>query len=225
MRHARRPALAWLAPGLLLVAAACTSPAGGSSDTTQPPPATTAAPTTTATPTTTAAPTTTTTTTTAAPTTTSTTTTTTSTTTTTTTTSTAPPTNDRAEGSGCTPGAGPLPDGTWYGIIVDHAADEFDFDLACFFTGEAAIDAAAEDGAEPPANDIYVRNVNPTLRTIAADSDTPVVWFPNFGDPTTEATTTYAEYVVAISDRGFTPGVWLEIDGGELTEIREQWVP
>ena len=70
-----------------------------------------------------------------------------------------------AAGSGCSPGAGPLPDGVWFGYVVAKSAADIDFDLACFYYGDIAYTEGAADGEEVN-NDYYVRNVNPTLRTI-----------------------------------------------------------
>jgi hypothetical protein len=133
---------------------------------------------------------------------------------------------DEAEGSGCTPGGGDLPDGEWFGYLVETSPSALEFDLACWFTGEAAIRAAEEDGAEsPPPNDYYVRNVNPVIRNVAVAAQTSVVWYPDLGDPTSEATVSFPDWLVAIEDRGVMPGVWLEVDGGQVLSIHEQWVP
>jgi hypothetical protein len=133
---------------------------------------------------------------------------------------------DEAEGSGCSPGPGPLGDGEWYGDVVTTGATSIEFDLACWFTGDAAARAAAEDGEEsPPPNDYYVRNDSDTLRTVPIGAGAEVIWFPEFGDPTSEATTTYEDWIVAIEERGFLVASWLTIEGGEVVSIREQWVP
>lgn len=133
---------------------------------------------------------------------------------------------DEAEGSGCTPGPGALPDGTWYGYVVSSSATTIEFDLACWFTGDAAARAAAEDGEEsPPPNDYYVRNANETTRALSVAEDAEVDWFPDFGDPTTEDTIDYLDWLAALPDRGLIPGIWVEVDGGEVTQISEQWVP
>ncbi len=190
-------------------------------ETTAPPE--TVAPVTTAAPeTTTTAPTTTTVTTTAAPTTTSTTTTTTVATTTTV------DTYALAEGSGCTPGTTVLPDGRWFGYVDSVSATAIEFDLACWFTGDGAILAAAEDGEEsPPPNDYYVRNFNPQLRTIPISLSADVFWLPSPGDPSTQTTVPYADWLVGRSARpaGLQPGVWVTIAGGEGEFIEEQFVP
>ncbi|RMH86193.1 MAG: hypothetical protein D6683_00900, partial [Actinomyces sp.] len=94
-----------------------------------------------------------------------------------------------AEGSGCTPGTDTLPDGEWFGYVTDTAPDAVTFDLACWFTGDAAALAAAEDGEEsPPPNDYYIRNRSSRLRTVpvagALDPrPTRVSWLANTGGP------------------------------------------
>ncbi len=156
---------------------------------------------------------------------TSTTTTSSSTTTSSTTTTTAPD-NSGAEGSGCTPGPGALPDGRWYGLVDAVEGTTISFDLACWFTGEAAAKAAAEDGEEsPPPNDYYVRNVNPALRDLAVADAATARWYAEPGDPATETTTTYGEWVAGRAGRSFQPGVWLTVAGGLVTEIGEQYTP
>ena len=143
-------------------------------------------------------------------------------------TSTTGDTNTLASGSGCTPNADKLPEGQWFGYIGTATATEISFDLACWFTGEAAVLATAEDGEEsPPPNDYYVRNDNPQLRTIPVAIDAEVTWLPNAGDPSTEETVTYAEWLSGRTRRGLEiqPGVWIIITGDEAVEVREQYVP
>lgn len=131
-----------------------------------------------------------------------------------------------AEGSGCTPGQGALPDGEWFGFAVAIDQDELVFDLACWFTGDAAVRAAAEDGEEsPPPNDYYVRNVNETLRTVSVATGAEVAWYPDVGDPMSETRVGYQDWNSKKGQRGIDLGVWLEVDDGVIVEIREQWVP
>lgn len=133
---------------------------------------------------------------------------------------------DEAEGSGCTPGPGELDDGQWFGYVTTSTGTDMEFDLACWFIGDAAVRAAAEDGEEsPPPNDYYIRNVNETTRTLEVAAAAEVVWFPQFGDPASEATTTYEDWIVQIEARDFMPGVWLEVENGVVVSIHEQWVP
>jgi len=134
--------------------------------------------------------------------------------------------NALAEGSGCTPGTTDLGDGTWFGYVESATAAELEFDLACWFTGDAAATAAAEDGEEsPPPNDYYVRNQNPQLRTIPVAGPANVTWMPNPGDPSTADTVTYADWLTGRATRDYQPGVWLTIAGGETVAILEQFVP
>ena len=84
--------------------------------------------------------------------------------------------------------------------------------------------AAAEDGAEPPPNDYYVRNENSQVRSLSVSAETESIWFPT-GDPASEVTTTFADWVEGANSRGLLYGVWLEVIDGEVFRLREQWVP
>jgi hypothetical protein len=109
--------------------------------------------------------------------------------------------------------------------VVSRGDESLAFDLACWFTGDGAILAAAEDGEEsPPPNDYYVRNANPETRSVPVASDIEVVFYPD-GDPANEDTVSYEEWVALVAQRGYELGVWLEVEEGVITEIREQWVP
>ena len=132
---------------------------------------------------------------------------------------------DGPSGSGCTPGdAVSLPEGEWYGLVTSASQSGVEFDLACWFTGAAAVEAAAEDGAESPPNDYYVRNDNPQIRSLPVSSETEVIWYPT-GDPASEVTVTFADWVDGANSRGHFFGVWLDVIDGEVFRIREQWVP
>lgn len=148
------------------------------------------------------------------------------TTTTTPSTTTTLDTNTLASGSGCTPGSDQLPEGEWYGLWVALEEDVVEFDLACWFTGEAAVIASAEDGEEsPPPNDYYVRNESDQVRFVPVTSDVPVVWYPDPGDPTTEAVTMYEFWREDVESSEFALAIWITIEGGVIVSIREQWVP
>ncbi len=109
-------------------------------------------------------------------------------------------------------------------MVVSTSPSGIEFDLACWFTGEAAVVAAAEDGAEPPPNDYYVRNENPQIRSLSVSAETEVIWYPT-GDPASEVMVTFADWVEGVNSRGLFFGVWLEIIDGEVFRLREQWVP
>ncbi len=134
-------------------------------------------------------------------------------------------TNERALGSGCTPDSDVLEDGRWYGFVVEADENGVDFDLACWFEGSAAADAAAEDGEEsPPPNDYHVRNANDQLRSIDVWDSAFVTWLPT-ADPADTRISPYAEWLAEWPDRSYHPGVWLEIEDGIIVHIDEQYVP
>jgi hypothetical protein len=109
--------------------------------------------------------------------------------------------------------------------VTSRSDDSLEFDLACWFTGEGAILASAEDGEEsPPPNDYYVRNANPETREVSVTGEVEVVFYPD-GDPTNETTVSYDEWVDLVAQRGYELGVWLDVEDGVIAGIREQWVP
>lgn len=134
-------------------------------------------------------------------------------------------TNELARGSGCTPGADLLPDGKWFGEVVRADAGELEFDLACWFDGDAAIAAAAEDG-ERLEIDYYIRNESTRTRRLPVTDDTTVVWYGiGPGDPSDPDLISYADWSVFDLEHICCAGVWLTVDAGAVTGIQEQWVP
>lgn len=129
--------------------------------------------------------------------------------------------------SECAPGeTDSLPDGLWFGYVVDADSSSVEFDLACWFSGEAAIVAAAEDGEEEePPNDYYIRNQNDRVRAVPVASGAEVEWLPNAGDPQTATMATVDEWLAGRAERQITLGVWLTVGSGEVTSIVEQYVP
>ena len=133
-----------------------------------------------------------------------------------------------ASGSGCTPGAGPLPDGIWFGFAPAIGASTLDLDLACFYFGDIAYDEGDADGEEVN-NDYYIRNQNPAIRTVPVAGDT-VVWtlgtFDGIGEHSSVA---YADWPAPGPAYIECPGdfclLWLYVNDGTVTEIVEQYVP
>lgn len=122
-----------------------------------------------------------------------------------------------AEGSGCTPGAGLLPDGYWFGMAVEHLEAEIVFDLACWF----------EDSNAP--NGYRIENDNPSLRTIGI-AEGVMVWRVDLdAEGGFAAPVPYAEWVGNYSVIVSCPGdfclVWLRTEGGLIQEMVEQYVP
>jgi hypothetical protein len=109
--------------------------------------------------------------------------------------------------------------------VVSSTEDSLEFDLACWFSGQAAIDASAEDGEEsPPPNDYYIRNENERTRSLAISPDAPAVYYPT-GDPTGETHGTFSDWREMVATRGNFFGVWLEVVDGTVASLAEQWVP
>jgi hypothetical protein len=124
--------------------------------------------------------------------------------------------DDGPSGSGCTPGAGELPDGWWYGTVTPPIASELSFDLACYFVGAAAEAEAARRGDEVN-NDYYVVNDNPQSRTLPLASG---------------ATASCVELGSGVQQVDCAPGdvdgewaVWLRVQAGEVDRIVEQYAP
>ena len=136
------------------------------------------------------------------------------------------PGSDGAGGSGCAPGAGPLPDGVWFGYIGAIGPTSVDFELACLYTGDIAIAKGAEDGVEVDI-DYYIRNNNPALRTVPVATGGIVYEI----EATTIDFLTVAFADWPVDPAGFIAcpsdwcGVWLFVNGGEVTEILEQYFP
>lgn len=133
--------------------------------------------------------------------------------------------NQLASGSGCTPGTEELPDGEWFGLVDELTDTKLFFDLACWFTDDAAVIASAEDGEEsPPPNDYYVRNANNLIRELEVNSNVPVEFYPD-GDPGNYFITEFENWSELADSRGLFLDVWVTIEDGEVTKITEQWVP
>lgn len=137
-----------------------------------------------------------------------------------------PPTAaDGAQGSGCTPTSETtLPDGRWFGLVTSTTESSIEFDLACWFTGDAAIAAAESAGEEPPPNDYFVRNNNELTRELPVAQDAEVTFYLS-GDPTSEVQGDVPAWRGILNDRGIPFGIWVQTSGGEVTSVEEQWVP
>ena len=133
---------------------------------------------------------------------------------------------ERAGGSGCAQSEYGVHDGLWFGYVDSTTASEITFDLACWFDGDAAVDAASEDGEEsPPPNDYYIRNDDDTLEAVPVASSTTVSWLADTGDPSTQTDGTFGEWMALRDSRIDQPGLWLTVRDGQIVEIVEQFVP
>ncbi len=136
------------------------------------------------------------------------------------------------DGSGCSPGAVTLPDGTWFGVIktVDAKAGTVGIDLACWFAGDAANAAAIADdpGAEVLVpNDYYVRNQVPTVHTTHATSDVAVVPLEeSAGGPSGLNGPTQSGLAAATGIlKSASQLVWLKVTDGWVTVVQAQFTP
>jgi hypothetical protein len=112
---------------------------------------------------------------------------------------------------------------------VDPDRRTITFDLIQFFTGEAATKAAAEDDKEsPPANDYYIRNVNPRLRTLPVAADAPitvnVLAAQTTGSSTKDVSVTLEKLAGYFPNSG-TPPFWITVAQGQVTRIAQQYLP
>jgi hypothetical protein len=138
-----------------------------------------------------------------------------------------------------TPSASPaLADGRSYGYIksVDATNKELVFDLAQFFSGDAANKAAQEDGVIGPGesvdNDYYIRNVNPKLRIIpiAPTVIIEIIQWSNCCEHTLKPTlTTFAKAFPGPGPtddfHGLDSSYWLTVKNGAIVKIEEQYLP
>jgi len=112
---------------------------------------------------------------------------------------------------------------------VDPNRRRITFDLIQFYTGQAAVKAAAEDHQEsPPPNDYYIRNVNPKLRTLPVRAGAPitvnVLAAESTGSTTKDVSVTLAKLATWFP-RTDTPTFWITVRHGQVTKIAEQFLP
>lgn len=134
------------------------------------------------------------------------------------------PGSEGPNGSGCITGETTLGDGVWFGYVEGISGGTLTFDLACFFTGAAAVTAATEDGYE--AFDYYIRNKNP--KTYSVDlAPGAMAYYVN--GSTIELVAVGAGAWPNAASFLACPGewcsVWLYVNQGKVTELVEQYVP
>lgn len=138
-------------------------------------------------------------------------------------------------GSGCTPPDGAdLPAGWWAGRISNVTGNSFDFDVVCWFVGQAAIKAGGEDDAGPVEDDYYVRNSDPKrYRETFALASTPATCVGDDNRPFTctvgDVLALYATAQVSgtVGGRQVTafPTVWLHVTDREPDFLYMQFTP
>jgi hypothetical protein len=156
----------------------------------------------------------------------------TSTTTATETTTAAAPTSTRPASPGTTAGreSAVLADGRHpvHLKTVNPDRRRVTFDLVSFFTGEAAAEAAKEDGQEsPPPNDYYIRNTNSRLRTLPVRQGAPVTVNVLASSQTGNSTRNVTVSLDRLAryqnlDRAL---FWITVRDGQVTRLAEQFLP
>lgn len=127
----------------------------------------------------------------------------------------------QAQGSGCTPGAGQLQDGVWFGFAKEWSTTQIAFDLACWWTGAAAEAEAASRGEE--AFDFYITNDNTTVRLVTVDGDVPAKK-AGADDGVFTLSEVIADPGGSLPTASPYP-VWIYVNGGVVTAIAVQYVP
>lgn len=133
-------------------------------------------------------------------------------------------------GSGCVVAGDVLPDGVWMGFAEAYGGGVITFDLACYFSGDAANAAAAADlgpGVEAEEG-FYIRNQNPKVFAVRVASSALVysidaagpTWFP---EPYPLAS--WPNPSSWLTCPGDSCAVWLYVNGGVATAIVEQFLP
>jgi hypothetical protein len=112
---------------------------------------------------------------------------------------------------------------------VDPAARSITVDVIEIFFGEDAARAAKEDKAAeiPPPNDVWIRNVNPRLRTLLVATDAPITVNVHGAAESGNATKDIAKTLPELAALGrLDDGVfWVTVSGGRVTRIMEQYLP
>jgi hypothetical protein len=122
-------------------------------------------------------------------------------------------------GSGCSPGAGTLPDGIWFGDITSVSGGSFEFDLMCF--APRPVGETEEYGIGE------ITNSNPTLRTVPVDAAAPVYVVDMAMNWVQQPYSAWHVDTGAVSGcpLEWCSAVWLYVNGGEATEIMVIWTP
>ncbi len=127
-----------------------------------------------------------------------------------------------AQGSGCTPGAGNLPDGVWFGYAKSWSTSQIAFDLACWWTGAKAHAVGVANGFND-AYDYYVTNNNTTVRLVTVAGDIPAKK-AGWEDGVFKLSQVIADPGGSLPTNAPYP-VWIYVNGGRVTELAVQYIP
>jgi len=117
-----------------------------------------------------------------------------------------------------------LTDGVWFGFVEAFTPGMLTFDLACFWTGDAAAAAALEDGEEDFG--FYIRNQNPTNRQVPL-AGSARIWYLDGGDlsETEIAANAWPHPSSFLMCPAEYCSVWLYVNDGQVTGLVEQYLP
>lgn len=127
-----------------------------------------------------------------------------------------------AQGSGCAPGAGKLPDGVYFGYAKSWSTSQIGLDLACRYSGAAGEAQAAAYGMEF-TDDYFVTNVNPKVWLVPVAGDIPAK-----KAAVDDGTFTLSQVITdpgGSEPTGSPYPTWIFIKGGVVTELEVQFVP
>jgi hypothetical protein len=106
---------------------------------------------------------------------------------------------------------------------VNSAGRTVTFDLIQFFQGEqAAIEAAKDHQESPPPNDLYIRNVNPRLRTLPVRAGAPIT-VNGLLATQTDTPVTLAK-LASLTSR-YSPVFWVTVRNDQVVKVAEVWMP
>jgi hypothetical protein len=143
------------------------------------------------------------------------------------------PTTQRPVAGGGTSSREPvvLVDGRYPAIVKAVDADRWTVTIdviQLYFGAQAAVEAAKDHQESPPPNDIYVRNVNPRLRTLPVRRDATITCNTLTAGYTGSATKNVQVplwRLAIVLPRGGAGPFWVTVRDGQVTRIAEQYVP
>jgi hypothetical protein len=116
--------------------------------------------------------------------------------------------------------------------VLDGAPRALVFDLAYFLTGDEAVQAAIDHGAEvPPPNDYFIVNDDPGLRRVPVSPAVVVRYIPTStggSDPQPGAFDPWAAAVnqeIQSDYAGREGWWWITVQGGQVVRIEQQYLP
>ncbi len=130
-----------------------------------------------------------------------------------------------ADGSGCAPGPGPLPDGIWYGEVTAFEDASLAFNLICRYSGDRA-------RAHPQyvAGDHVFVDESSLIRTVPVAPQAALSLLADRATPDSQTLVPVADapaFLAADTGRAAFPeaGVegWVLVEDGLLRELLEPW--